>query len=300
MADEFKSAAETEKFDLASATWARPAEIKTYHKQPYARISPSKTFDGKGKTVLVTAGATGIGYAISESFAQAGVEHLVIIQRRQEVLDKAKKEINAKYPNTKITTYAASVTDYDRITEILKEVGKIDVVVPNAAAGHANVATKDITTADVANTFETNVVSPFHLIKEFLALPSAGPRTVVYVSSGAGQIVQPHNAAYGASKAAANQLIQQFANDHVGTDVTFQTFHPGVIYTELAAKFVPEAAFNWEDPYLPGNFAVWLASDEAKFLAGKFVWAQWDVDELLSLKPRFAENPMLLTTTVIL
>ena len=50
---------------------------------------------------------------------------------------------------------------------------------------------------------------------------------------------------------------------------------------------------------LPGDFAVWLASPEAAFLAGKFVWAQWDVDELLTLKERLAANPALLTTTVI-
>lgn len=50
---------------------------------------------------------------------------------------------------------------------------------------------------------------------------------------------------------------------------------------------------------LPGDFAVWLASPEAKFLAGKFVWAQWDVDELVSLKERLATNPALLTTTVV-
>ena len=31
---------------------------------------------------------------------------------------------------------------------------------------------------------------------------------------------------------------------------------------------------------LPGNFAVWLASAEADFLAGRFVYANWDVDEL--------------------
>lgn len=37
---------------------------------------------------------------------------------------------------------------------------------------------------------------------------------------------------------------------------------------------------------LPGDFAVWLASPEAIFLAGKFVWAQWDVDELLTVKGR--------------
>jgi hypothetical protein len=51
---------------------------------------------------------------------------------------------------------------------------------------------------------------------------------------------------------------------------------------------------------LPGNFAVWLASDEAKFLTGRFVWAQWDVDELLQLKPRIESNPLLLNTSVIL
>jgi len=31
---------------------------------------------------------------------------------------------------------------------------------------------------------------------------------------------------------------------------------------------------------LPGAFAVWAASKEARFLHGRFVWASWDVDEL--------------------
>jgi hypothetical protein len=50
---------------------------------------------------------------------------------------------------------------------------------------------------------------------------------------------------------------------------------------------------------LPGDFAVWLASPEASFLAGKFVWAQWDVNELLAVKARLEANPALLTTTVV-
>lgn len=33
---------------------------------------------------------------------------------------------------------------------------------------------------------------------------------------------------------------------------------------------------------LPGQFAVWAASNEAAFLHGRFVWANWDVDELRS------------------
>ena len=50
---------------------------------------------------------------------------------------------------------------------------------------------------------------------------------------------------------------------------------------------------------LPGDFAVWLASPEAIFLAGKFVWAQWDVDELLTVKGRLETNPTLLSTTLV-
>ncbi|KAK4888865.1 hypothetical protein LTR49_028821 [Elasticomyces elasticus] len=46
-----------------------------------------------------------------------------------------------------------------------------------------------------------------------------------------------------------------------------------------------KAVGSWEPyPYdnidLPASFLVWAASNEAKFLNGKFVWAQWDVDEL--------------------
>jgi hypothetical protein len=50
---------------------------------------------------------------------------------------------------------------------------------------------------------------------------------------------------------------------------------------------------------LPGDFAVWLASPEATFLNGKFVWAQWDADELLTVKARLEANPALLSTTVV-
>jgi hypothetical protein len=41
---------------------------------------------------------------------------------------------------------------------------------------------------------------------------------------------------------------------------------------------------------LPGNFAVWAASPEAEFLHGRFVWANWDVDELRSDVPKRIEE----------
>ena len=49
---------------------------------------------------------------------------------------------------------------------------------------------------------------------------------------------------------------------------------------------------EWEDIQLPAHFAVWLASPEADFLHGRFVWAHWDVDEMIDSFPtRLAREP---------
>jgi hypothetical protein len=43
---------------------------------------------------------------------------------------------------------------------------------------------------------------------------------------------------------------------------------------------------------LPGHFSVWLASPEADFLHGKFVCANWDVEELMSRKEEFEKTDL--------
>lgn len=52
---------------------------------------------------------------------------------------------------------------------------------------------------------------------------------------------------------------------------------------------------------LPASFAVWAASVEADFLHGRFVWANWDVDELRSgdLQARIEEDANFLKIGVI-
>lgn len=44
---------------------------------------------------------------------------------------------------------------------------------------------------------------------------------------------------------------------------------------------------------LPGHFNVWIASSEAEFLKGKFVWANWDVTELKELAKEVEESMLL-------
>jgi hypothetical protein len=47
---------------------------------------------------------------------------------------------------------------------------------------------------------------------------------------------------------------------------------------------------------LPGNFVVWLASPEAKFLKGKYTWVNWDVDELKTRAEEIKNSNMLTLT----
>ena len=44
---------------------------------------------------------------------------------------------------------------------------------------------------------------------------------------------------------------------------------------------------------LPASFNVWLASPEARFLKGKFLWANWDVDELKAQAKEIETTPQL-------
>ena len=70
------------------------------------------------------------------------------------------------------------------------------------------------------------------------------------------------------------------------------SYHPGAFYTPLAASTgIPADALPWEDIRLPGHFATWLVlSGETDFLHGRFVWAHWDVDELISLKEKVEKD----------
>jgi hypothetical protein len=59
-----------------------------------------------------------------------------------------------------------------------------------------------------------------------------------------------------------------------------------------------EAGPATDDPALPGDFIVWLASAQAEFLRGRFVWANWDVTEMMAMKEKIEADPFLLVPTL--
>jgi hypothetical protein len=53
--------------------------------------------------------------------------------------------------------------------------------------------------------------------------------------------------------------------------------------------------FPSTDAKLAGDFILWTTSEEAKFLSGRFVWVNWDVDELVAMKEEILKGDLLRT-----
>ncbi|KAG6311658.1 hypothetical protein E4U44_004072 [Claviceps purpurea] len=288
-----------------------PRPTKTYHSTSYDRISTRHGFNGTGKTVLITGGSSGIGLNIAKAFAGAGVARIAILSRSQATQLTAKAELEAAYPSTSILFFEASVSDTDRFASVLEELAGVHVLVLCAAAIHARVPLAELSGHDVQHVFDTNSVSTVNLARLYVASPGRD-KTILHVSSAAAQMRAPLRSVYGASKAAAVQAMQHLAREQEGTGhghghghddgdrVRVFSFHPGAIPTPGSAAVYAPGAVQWEDADLPAHFSLWLAGPESDFLNGRYVWANWDVDELVALKERLARDDRFLTIGLVL
>ena len=138
------------------------------------------------------------------------------------------------------------------MSEVLKSVGEIDVLVA-CATYSGNVSfkpAKDSSGEDFAEMYTVNVVGLFHLVREFLALPSTasgGPKSVIHVSSVASQMYQPGAVGYCSSKAAANQVITHFAFDNPEGNVKYFNIHPGAVHSQMVIDNGLSDLAVWED-----------------------------------------------------
>lgn len=279
-----------------------PRPVKTYHSKPYDRISKHHGFEGRGQTVLITGGGSGIGLNMSKAFAASGVERVAIVGRSLKSLEEAKSGIESAHSAVKVLTYQASITDHVRMTEILQELGSLDILILNAAVAHRRTVASEITTEEVEDAFDINAIAAFNLTKIFLALPmpSAGHKTIINISTAAAHMLNPMRVGYGSSKAAGVQIMQSFASQYKDdSKINIFSFHPGAFYTPGVAANFAQGAVKWDEPDLPAYFALWLSGPESAFLRGRFIWANWDVDELIGLKERLDKEPSFLTFGLI-
>lgn len=127
-----------------------------------------------------------------------------------------------------------------------------------------------------------NVRAAFLLARGFAAL--LGPKEkrghIVDVVSAAAVMVFPGMSSYSVSKLAAVQLQAFIAAEH--PNITAVAQHPGMVPTDMTMDYF--RPFSKDTHKLVGGLGVWLSTDKASFLNGKYIESNWSVDELVERK----------------
>ncbi|KAF2259718.1 NAD(P)-binding protein [Lojkania enalia] len=275
-----------------------PSFTKIWHSKPYPYIDPTRPeLSAKGRNVVVTGGATGIGLAISVAFAKAGAKSVVIMGRRAEKLEEGKKTITAA--GAAGTTVSYKVVDLVKkedtvaaFNAVAQEFGKIDVLIANASVFGQGGMIADLTAEGLMSTVELNAVTVLHSLQAFLPNAAKGAVLIHSNTSMAHTAPWPGAGTYPLSKALALKLMDYAAAEH--PDLRIISTHPCWAPTDLNGH----TAAAPDSPDLAGHTFVWLASPEADFLKGKFVWSNWDAEELVARKEEILADKSLLTWMV--
>jgi len=226
----------------------------------------------KGKTAVITGGATGIGYAAAQRFIDEGA-FVYIFGRRQPALDAAVAELG---PNARgVQGSVSDMADLDRLYAAVKaERGSLDIVFANAGTG-SPLALGSITAEHVDEIFETNVKGSIFTVQKALPLMAEGG-SIILTGSSAGTTGAPAFSAYSASKAAVRNLARSWAEDLKGTGIRVNVLSPGPTATELAKQALGEegmqmfASMNplqrMAEPAELGAAAAFLASEDSSFM----------------------------------
>nr|AMD38939.1 reductase [Fusarium aywerte] len=267
---------------------------RVWHNDTYALISPTRPeLSASGKNVVITGGSHGIGQAIGVAFAQANAKSVAILGRTLDHLETAAAAIQAANPSTLVLFEVADTTKREDIDRALKnfvdKTGKIDIFAANAGILPVYGPVAGYPEEEVLRSPMINILGAFNPIQVFLPLAASGAK-LFNTSSGIGHW-QPNDIvtgdfAYSAAKAAAIKLFDYVTFENPSLHVI--NFQPGIVATRIS----PEFTVGYGTLELPAHFMVWLASKEAEFLKGKFLWVNWDVQELMDREDEI-KNSML-------
>ncbi|WP_127793451.1 beta-ketoacyl-ACP reductase [Agromyces sp. LHK192] len=222
------------------------------------------------RTVLVTGGNRGIGYAIAEEFVAQG--HRVAVTAR-----------SGEGPAGTLTV-RADVTDAESIdrafTEVEAELGPIEVVVANAGITRDTLLLR-MSEDDFEQVVDTNLTGAFRIVKRASkGMLKARFGRVVLISSVVGLYGSPGQVNYSASKAGLVGMARSLTRELGARGITANVVAPGFIRTDMTDELSPELQEEYRKSIPAGRYAepaevakvvAWIASDDAAYISGAVI-----------------------------
>lgn len=167
-----------------------------------------------GRTAIVTGASSGIGRASALVLAEAGAKVVLAARTEDKLRDVASEIAGAGGAAIVARTDVSDAGQIEAlVAKALAETGRIDVVI-NVAGGTPPTVALAVSDAELDAAFHFNVTTAFHLARAAAPhLAKHGAGSVVNISSAMGHRVDSGFVAYGAAKAALDQMTRLLAHE---------------------------------------------------------------------------------------
>jgi NAD(P)-dependent dehydrogenase (short-subunit alcohol dehydrogenase family) len=234
-----------------------------------------------GKVALISGGDSGIGRAVAVLFAREGAD-VAIGHLAEEDTDANETVKLVEAEGRRCLTLPGDVGDErfcrEAVERTVRELGRLDVLVNNAAEQHLAQSITDISAEQLERTFRTNIFAMFFLTKA--ALPHLGEGSaIVNTTSVTAYQGNPALLDYSSTKGAIVAFTRSLSQQLVDKGIRVNAVAPGPIWTPLIPATMPEdsvASFGKDVPMgRPGQpeevapCYLFLASDDSSYMAGQ-------------------------------
>ena len=249
-------------------------------------LAPKYKGSGKleGKAALITGGDSGIGRSVAVLYAREGAD-VAIVYLPEEEVDAQKTAEHIEKEGGKSLLIAGDVKDSkfceQAIEKTVKEFGKLDVLVNNAAFQQHQKSIEEVSDEQFEKTFHTNIFGYFYMAKAAVKhLPEGG--VIINTGSITGLEGSKELLDYSATKGAIHAFTKSLAQQLVERNIRVNCVAPGPIWTPLnvADKEPEEVAKHGADtpmkrPGQPEEVApayVFFASDaDSSYITGEIM-----------------------------
>jgi NAD(P)-dependent dehydrogenase (short-subunit alcohol dehydrogenase family) len=256
----------------AGATRQSPEQrVERYEKAPYpkqhqpkpgleAEMTPRPKYEAPhyrgsdklaGKVALITGGDSGIGRAVAVLYAREGADvAIVYLPEEERDADETREAVEAEGRRCLLIPGDVSVSRFCEraVEQTVRELGRLDILVNNAAYQQHQESLEEITDEQLERTFRTNIFGYFYLARAALKHMNDGS-AIVNTGSITGLEGNKQLLDYSSTKGAIHAFTKSLAQQLVERGIRVNCVSPGPIWTPLnvSDKEADKVAKHGED-----------------------------------------------------